>query len=48
MARLRGTASAARSVLDGREQDGTIECVGAAIHASTNQQIAETKHHQKT
>src|SRR6267154_5224875 len=32
MARLRATALAARSVLDGREHDGMIERVGAPIH----------------
>ena len=31
MARLRATASAARSVLDGREHDGMLDRVGAAI-----------------
>jgi transposase InsO family protein len=37
MARLRATASAARSVLDGREHDGMLDRVGAAI--SDNQTI---------
>jgi len=33
MARLRATASAARSVLDGREHDGMIERVGGTIRS---------------
>jgi len=37
MARLRATASAARSVLDGCEHDGMLDRVGAAI--SDNQTI---------
>jgi hypothetical protein len=37
MARLRATASAARSVLDGCEHDGMLDRVGAAI--SHNQTI---------
>jgi hypothetical protein len=32
MARLRATASAARSVLDGREHGGTLGRVGEPIH----------------
>ena len=32
MARLRATASAARSVLDGREHGGTLGRVGESIH----------------
>src|SRR6516225_8366602 len=34
MARLRATASAARSVLDGREHDGTLVHVGDPTHAN--------------
>src|SRR5260370_34527960 len=40
MARLRVTASAARSVLDGCEHDGMLDRVGAAI--SDNQTIKST------
>src|SRR5271166_6423904 len=36
MARLRATAPAARSVLDGREHDGSLHRVGAAISHPTN------------
>jgi hypothetical protein len=36
MARLRATASAARSVLDGREHDGRLHRVGAAISLPTS------------
>jgi len=44
MARLRATASAARSVLDGREHAGMIEYVGAPIRPrKTNHQKASTK-----
>jgi len=34
MARLRATASAARSVLDGREHGGTLSRVGEPIHTN--------------
>ena len=34
MARLRATASAARSVLDGREHGGTLGRVGEPIHSN--------------
>jgi hypothetical protein len=37
MARLRATASAARSVLDGREHGGMLNRVGATIDPSKNQ-----------
>ena len=48
MARLRATASAARSVLDGREHDGMLDRVGAAISpCRTNHQKASAKDHQK-
>jgi hypothetical protein len=40
MARLRATASAARSVLDGCEHDGMLDRVGAAI--ADNQTIKST------
>jgi hypothetical protein len=39
MARLRATAPAARSVLDGREHDGRLHRVGAAISLSNKQTI---------
>jgi hypothetical protein len=39
MARLRATAPAARSVLDGREHDGILDRVGAVICQSNNQTI---------
>jgi hypothetical protein len=39
MARLRATAPAARSVLDGREHDGILDRVGAVICLSNNQTI---------
>ena len=39
MARLRATASAARSVLDGREHDGMLDRVGAAISLCNKQTI---------
>jgi len=39
MARLRATAPAARSVLDGREHDGRLHRVGAAISRSNKQTI---------
>jgi hypothetical protein len=39
MARLRATAPAARSVLDGREHDGILDQVGAVICLSNNQTI---------
>jgi hypothetical protein len=39
MARLRATASAARSVLDGREHGGMLDRVGATIGPSKNQTI---------
>jgi hypothetical protein len=39
MARLRATAPAARSVLDGREHDGILDRVGAVICPSNNQTI---------
>jgi hypothetical protein len=39
MARLRATAPAARSVLDGREHDGTLDRFGAAISPSNKQAI---------
>ena len=39
MARLRATASAARSVLDGREHDGMLDRVGAVIAPPTKQSI---------
>ena len=39
MARLRATASAARSVLDGREHDGMLDRVGAAISPCNKQTI---------
>jgi hypothetical protein len=48
MARLRATAPAARSVLDGREHDGTLGRVGKPIHAhQTDHQKVRVKHHQK-
>jgi hypothetical protein len=37
MARLRATAPAARSVLDGREHDGILNRVGKPIHRQTKQ-----------
>src|ERR1700704_2610125 len=43
MARLRATALAARSVLDGREHDGMIERVGAPIHPPKNHQKASQR-----
>src|SRR6266852_397264 len=43
MARLRATASAARSVLDGREHDGTLKCVGSRA----DHQKSRTECHQK-
>src|SRR5208282_645990 len=39
MARLRATASAARSILDGREHDGRLDRVGAAISLYNKQTI---------
>jgi ABC transporter substrate binding protein len=48
MARLRATASAARSVLDGREHDGMLDRVGAMICPPTNHQKAYAQGHQKT
>src|SRR5271166_5843513 len=39
MARLRATASAARSILDGREHDGRLDRVGAAISLCNKQTI---------
>jgi hypothetical protein len=36
MARLRATASATRSVIDGREHDGMIERVGGHIRQGKN------------
>ena len=43
MARLRATASAARSVLDGREHGGTLKCVGSRA----DHQKSRTECHQK-
>jgi hypothetical protein len=39
MARLRATASAARSVLDGREHDGILNRVGEPISLPNKQAI---------
>jgi hypothetical protein len=39
MARLRATAPAARSVLDGREHDGIIDRIGVAISLPNKQAI---------
>jgi hypothetical protein len=39
MARLRATALAARSVLDGREHDGMLGRVGEPINTHTNRTI---------
>jgi hypothetical protein len=48
MARLRATAPAARSVLDGREHDGILGRGGKPIHAhQTDHQKVRVKHHQK-
>jgi hypothetical protein len=47
MDRLRATASAARSVLDGCEHDGMLDRVGAAISDNQNHQKQSTKGHQK-
>jgi type I restriction enzyme M protein len=49
MARLRATASAARSVLDGCEHDGMLSRVGSRLPKLTNRTIKkrETKHIKK-
>jgi hypothetical protein len=47
MARLRATASAARSVLDGREHDGMLGHVGGRDLPQSNHQKQSTKGHQK-
>jgi phosphoserine phosphatase len=46
MARLRATASAARSVLDSREHDGMLRRVGGPIH--TNAKPTIKKRERKT
>jgi len=48
MARLRATALAARSVLDGREHDGMIERVGAPIHPPKKPSKGFPKGYQET
>jgi hypothetical protein len=49
MARLRATASAARSVLDGCEHDGMLSRVGSRLPKLTNPTIKKrkTKHIKK-
>jgi len=48
MARLRATALAARSVLDGREHGGTLGCVGSRSRPiQPSPQKARAHHHQK-
>jgi hypothetical protein len=49
MARLRATATAARSVLDGCEHDGMLSRVGSRLPKLTNRTIKkrETKHIKK-
>ena len=49
MARLRATASAARSVLDGCEHDGMLSRVGSRLPKLTNRTIKrrETMHIKK-
>ena len=49
MARLRATASGARSVLDGCENDGMLSRVGSRLPKLTNRTIKkrETKHIKK-
>src|SRR5216684_6583977 len=47
MARLRATASAARSVLDGREHGGTLSRVGEPIHTNPTIKKRGTQGHQK-
>jgi hypothetical protein len=48
MARLRATASAARSVLDGREHDGMLGRIGEPIVKLASHQKERTEEHQKT
>jgi hypothetical protein len=47
MARLRATALAARSVLDGREHDGMLGRVGATDSHQPNNQKARTQHRSR-
>jgi hypothetical protein len=48
MARLRATALAARSVLDGREHGGTLGCVGSrSTPVQPSPQKARAQRHQK-